>query len=171
MTEILPAEPIEVYPEARFEEAVRRLMDVTLEGNVALIVPKFGLDFGVFVHGPSGCGPVFVEVKSYSGQRQGGVGFGNGKGEGPQVELLLSENVGILDDHVHWAFADATKPPGAARFALLNCSEAKAAVMGVVARGKQNNFNFSKVSSHLVSWQLFAERLVTFVLAAKGATA
>jgi len=146
-------------------------MEVTLEGKAALIVPKLGLDFGVFVHSLSGCRPVFIEVKSYGGQRQGGVGFGNGKGEGPQVQLLLSENVGILDDCVRWAFADDTKPPGEARFALLNCSEAKAAVMGVVAQGKQNNFNFSKVRSHLVGWQVFAERLVTFVLAAKGATA
>jgi hypothetical protein len=63
---------------------------------------------------------------------------------------LYTENVGILADQVRWAFADATKLPGADRFALLNCSEAKAGVMREVARGKQNNFNFSRVSSHMV---------------------
>lgn len=68
MTEILTAEPIEVYPEARFEEVVRATHGGDPRRERRLIVPKFGLDFGVFVHGPSGCRPVFLDVKSYGGQ-------------------------------------------------------------------------------------------------------
>jgi hypothetical protein len=163
-------EPAVVYPESEFERALAPLFDAGLRGcRTAVVVPRFGLDFAVFVqdNGPSRL--IFVEAKSYNGQRQGGVGFGNGRGDGPQVEILLSDQLAIVDEHVRWAFADATQSKGADRYALLNCSEARAAVMGVVAKGKQNNFRLSALKPHFVGWGVFSKRLLEFFAAARGA--
>ena len=41
-----------------------------------MIVPKFGLDLGIFTGGGNACRSIFIEAKSYGGQRQGGIGFG-----------------------------------------------------------------------------------------------
>lgn len=162
-------EPAVVYPESEFEKALGPLFDAAIRGSTAaVVVPKFGLDFAVFIREQSRCRAVFVEAKAYGGQRQGGVGFGNGRGEGPQVEILLSGDVAILDEYVRWAFVDATLPLGTARYALLDCSEAKAAVMGAVAKGKQNYFRLSAVRPHFVGWRVFAEKLVAFLAMARG---
>src|SRR5438045_2858388 len=119
-------EPVVVYPEAEFEKALKPLFNAGLHGcRTAVVVPKFGLDFAVFVEDAGPARPVFVEAKAYNAQRPGGIGFGNGKGEGPQVEILLAEGSVVLDQHVRWAFADATQPPATDRYALLNCSEAR----------------------------------------------
>jgi hypothetical protein len=42
----------------------------------------------------------------------------------------------VLDSHVLWAFADATRPWGTTRYALLTCSEARDAAMGRCCPGK-----------------------------------
>jgi hypothetical protein len=160
-----------VYPEKQFEKALASVIQAHLQGSVAsVIVPRFGLDFGVFMYHPIAPRAVFVEAKSYGGQRQGGVGFGDRHGEGPQVDLLLSsmDQLAILDSHVRWAFADATQPYGASRYALLACSEARDVAMGGVARGKQNNFRVSGLAGHRITWATFCERLLAFVSGTKS---
>lgn len=165
-------EPVVVYPETEFERALTPLFEAGLRGcQTAVMVPKFGLDFAVFIQDGSRPSSLFLEVKAYGGQRQGGVGFGNGRGEGPQVEILLSAECNVLDQCVRWAFADATQMAGANRYAFLNCSEARAAVMGVVARGKQNNFKLSALRPHFVGWHQFVESVLRFFAAARGAAA
>ena len=159
------AEPPVVYPEALFEEALAPVIQACAQLRSGTVVRRFGLDFAVFAGEPSRTNVLFIEVKSYGGQRVGSVGFGNGKGGGPQVDILLcgSGQLPTLDGHIRWAIADATQAVGTARYALLSCSEACGAVMGSVARGKQNNFRLSAVKPHLVAWAEFCERLIRFM--------
>jgi hypothetical protein len=155
-------EPIQVYPEKEFEDALTAIVrGVLQEKTPAAVLRGFGLDIAVFIHDPARPQTVFIEAKSFAGQRQGGVGFGNGRGEGPQVDLLLStpDALAILDRQVGWAFVDATKPYGASRYALLTCTEALNAAMGTVARGNQNNFGISRLRAHLTDWATFCEDL------------
>lgn len=96
-------EPWIVYPEDEFEKSLHSLISDTLRNDPrGFVVPKFGLDFAVFTPDPAGYRVIFVEVKSYGGQRQGGIGFGSAKGEGPQVDLLLfnADRLQILDRFV-----------------------------------------------------------------------
>lgn len=162
---LLPVEPETVYPESKFEAALTRLIHSCDFGGAAVIVQKFGLDLAVFVNTANGPRCFFIEAKSNGGQRQGGVGFGNGRGEGPQVELLLcsEDQLVVLDTCVRWAMVDATMSVGADRYALLNCTEARGAAMGGVARGKQNNFRLSALRPRLVSWSAFCSDLTTFL--------
>lgn len=163
-SEVFPKEPEEVYPEEKFEEALNELFKrVKDRYRRTTIVPKFGLDFAFFCSDTCRTRVTFVEVKSYGGQRQGGIGFGNGKGEGPQVDILLSDSIDLLDKCVRWAFADATRNVCSPRYALLNCTEAKAVAMNGVAKGKQNNFRVSALSQHFVSWEEFCKRLLKFL--------
>lgn len=162
-----PPEPEEVYPEEAFQKALTglfaRAQDQCRSGT---LIRNFGLDFAWFCWRNGQTRVVFVEAKSYGGQRQGGVGFGNRRGEGPQVEILLSDEMPLFDACVRWAFADATRRPGSRRYALLNCTEAKSAVMNRVARDKQNNFRLSALSQHLVCWEEFAKELLAFLCGA-----
>ena len=132
------------------------------------MVPKFGLDIAVFLEEVGPPQPLFVEVKSYSGKRQGGVGFGNGSGEGPQVDRLVGDASALFDSYIRWAFVDATQPVGVDRYAFLTCSAALAAVMGVVARGTQNNFTLATLRPHFVGWQAFSEQFLEFFASARG---
>src|SRR5206468_2212304 len=102
---------------------------------------KFGLDIGIFVSDENGSYARFIEAKTYAAGRPGGVGFGDGRGEGPQVTILLCPegDIGVVDETVRWALADTTRQSGQARYAFFDCRTAKAAAMGGVARGKQNN--------------------------------
>lgn len=160
-------EPTSVYPEAEFEGALLDLIRSILESIPgSVVVPRFGLDLAVFIPTVPASKALFIEAKSYGAQRQGGVGFGNGRGDGPQVSLLLAQDAGLtlLDRHTRWAFVDATQSIGSARYALISSSQAHAAAMGQISRGKQNNLRMSALRPHLVAWQAFAEQLRTFLL-------
>jgi hypothetical protein len=112
------------------------------------ILPKFGLDLDTFISDGSGSYARFVEVNSYNAARTGGVGFANNPGRGPQVDILLSPegDIGVVDETVRWVLADATLGVGDKRSAFFDCSAARAAAMGGVAREKQNNLSISKLS-------------------------
>jgi hypothetical protein len=107
-----------------------------------------------------------LEVKSFGRQRMSGVGFGNGKGIGPQVDLIISEeeSLCLFDDAVRWALVDATSPQGTSRYALFTCSTAKKAAMGIVLRGKQNNLRVSALRPYLVQWAEFCSAVSMFLL-------
>jgi hypothetical protein len=109
---------------------------------------------------------LFIECKAYNGQRQGGVGFGNGQGEGPQVDILTIEDRGasVLDPHVRWVIVDATMPYKSERFALFDNRQARAAAIGGVASGKQNNFRLAALKDGMTTWTVFCERLKAFVM-------
>ena len=114
------SEPTGVYPESKFERSLAPLIERALHGCRAVVVPQFGLDIAVFLEDVGPPQPLFVEVKSYGGKRQGGVGFGNGRGEGPQVDLLVGDASALFDSYIRWAFVDATQPVGVDRYAFLD---------------------------------------------------
>jgi len=163
-----PAEPTVVAPEAVFEaaliEAVRGMLAES--GHASLCVPRFGLDLALFIESPGGVRVRLVEVKVYIAQRQGGVGFGNQRGEGPQVELLscTGASAQLLRSTVRWVLADATLPPGTARYALFDCATAKAAAMGVVERGKQNNLRVRSLQPLYATWADLLSKVREFLL-------
>jgi len=104
-------EPTIVTPESAFEAAViTAVREILAEaGRDHLLVPRFGLDVAVFIESPDGVKVRLVEVEVFAAQRPGGVGFGNGRGEGPQVELLSCSpsSMLLLAPAVRWILADA----------------------------------------------------------------
>lgn len=164
------AEPLVVYPEAEFQKAVVTLIEDILRGAGLpfVAIQKFGLDVAVFLNATPVSAVRLLEVKAFGGQRMGGIGFGNGRGIGPQVDLLLcgDSDLCLFDSSVRWVFADATQQPGSRRYALLTCATAKKAAMGsTVARGKQNNLRISALSKSLVDWPQLRQDVGGFLLA------
>ena len=131
--------------------AVRNLVQAAVQPcDLAWTVPKLGLDIAAEMRFSSESVASFeIEVKSFGGQRVGGVGFGNKRG-GPRVDLLLSSEdpLDAHGIHVRWAFVDATLPPSTRRYALLSCLEARKVAMGAIARGKLNNFSISGLKAY-----------------------
>jgi hypothetical protein len=164
-------EPEEICPESIFQSALARALEQIVGASPCVMTQSFGLDIALFLGTASGTCVRFLEIKSFGGQRMGGVGFGNGRGEGPQVDLLLNDErqIALLDSCVRWVFALKCDnklrplPRGAARYAILSCNEAKAAAMGTVARGKQNNFRISALSDRLIRWDQLVNELRSFV--------
>jgi hypothetical protein len=149
-------EPLTVYPEEEFQKAVVSLIEDILRKPAIpfVIIQKSGLDVAVF---PDAAAPVsavrLFEVRAYARQRMGAVGFGNGHGFGPQVDLLLRKDseFRLFESSARWVFADATQQSGTCRCSL--CATAKKAAMGSsVAREKQNNLRISALSEILVDW-------------------
>ncbi len=131
-----------------------------------LVVDKFGLDIAIWVFGADVTVAKFVELKVFAGARQGGVGFGNGRGEGPQVDLLIQDDAHLvlLDPSIRWIVADATRPHGSNRFSFVTSLEAKNAAMGTVARGKQNNLNIARLMRKPCAWPDLCAQLAEFIL-------
>ncbi len=154
--------------EAALQEAVVKQCHRILEAADAryILLEGFGLDIAIWVLRDSLVQVKFLEMKVFTGARPGGVGFGNGKGRGSQVDLLLIDesSLRMVDGSVRWVFGDATLPAGSARFALVQSCVARGAAMGGVARGKQNNFRIKELMRHGISWFTFCERLGRFLL-------
>ena len=127
---------------------------------------RFRLDVAVFIEASSGVAVRFVEAKAFGAQRIGGVGFGNGRGEGSQVELLCCAegSMALLAPTVRWIVADATLPCGSARYACFGSETAKAAAMGGVMKGKQNNFRMNALKPHYRDWSVLLSDLKVFLL-------
>jgi hypothetical protein len=161
-------EPAEVYPEAEFQRAVVALIQDVLvtAGRHFQVLERFGLDIAVFISSPPQNVVRLFEVKAFGGQRMGGVGFGNPRGQGAQVDLLLCPDTALplFDGTIRWIYADGTRPAGSARYALFTCTKAKAAAMGGVARGKQNNLRTSALRDCLLTWHQLHDQLRCFLL-------
>jgi hypothetical protein len=162
-------EPTDVYPEERFQRAIVAVMHHVLRasGRRFVILGGFGLDIAVFIEAPSGFVSRFIEVKSFGFQRMGGVGFGDRRGQGTQVDLLLTADdcLSLLDSIVRWVFVDAGQPAGSRRYCLFTCETAKAVAMRGVERGKQNNIRISALRERLVDWEVLQAQIEQFVLA------
>jgi hypothetical protein len=161
-------EPAEPYPESVFEAAViEAIREILAEAKREyLLVQRFGLDVAIFIRSSGGVTVRLVEAKAYGAQRAGGVGFGNGRGEGPQVELLCCSegSMALLSPVVRWIVADATLPPGTARYALFDSATASAATMGGARKGKQNNFSMKALKPHYREWRILLGDLKDFLL-------
>uniref|UniRef100_UPI0025C3917A hypothetical protein n=1 Tax=Deinococcus sp. TaxID=47478 RepID=UPI0025C3917A len=110
-------------------------------------IPKFGVDAAFFIETQGRSHLRLLEFKCYGGARQGGVGFGNSKGFGPQVEILKqdSEKLSLTNPYVRWVLVNSLLPYGSERYAFFDCAVAKASAMGKeIIHGKQNNLRISQ---------------------------
>ncbi len=160
-------------PERVLQDAVKSEIERLLARSKSLglvrdfdVLEGFGLDLAVFATLARGSRVRFVELKAFVGQRPGGVGFGNGEGEGAQVDILLhpTSEMALFDGFVCWILGDGTRPSGTARYVLFSCTEAKFAVMNEVARGKQNNFRVRQLLEEPLTWEQLCERIEHFIL-------
>jgi hypothetical protein len=69
--------------------AIRSALD-TDDGIHAVVLPGFGLDLAVITEKAGAARACFFEIKAYA-VTSGRCGFGNQRGEGNQIRLLLSE--------------------------------------------------------------------------------
>ena len=109
-------------PEEIFRRAVIRVIKNILERKKEknslieyFILQNFGLDIAVFMKWSDNRSTVrFFELKAFVGSRQGGVGFGDSRGRGPQVDLLLHEDqqLDLANKFIRWLLVIGTKPKG-----------------------------------------------------------
>jgi hypothetical protein len=161
----------QIASEKEFQEAVVAQIHSRLDRRAKddlryAVIEPFGLDMGVFIFLGGTLVLRLVEFKAFTGQRMGGVGFGNRRGDGPQVDLLLlpDDLLVSLGPYVRWCFADLTRGQGTKRYSLITSSTAKQAAMGSVGRGKQNNFRIRDVLKETFTWGEMLERVEGFLL-------
>jgi hypothetical protein len=132
-----------------------------------VLLENFGLDIAVFIQDRNQQHTYFLELKAFVGSRGGGVGFGNRSGQGLQVDLLLcsEQELQVVDSCIRWVLVDGTRQWGTKRYAMFTCIEARQAVMGRVARGKQNNLKVNAFADRLLSWDQLSATLGEFLLA------
>lgn len=162
------AEPDLSAGEASLRKAVLTEIQAILEttGRPCLLLTDFGLDICVWMESGGQVTTRFIELKAFTGGRQGGVGFGNGSGKGSQVDMLImgESDLALLESSTRWIVADATLPAGSERFAIVSATVAKRAAMNGVARGKQNNLRMTAFRPHVLKWHSFLECLRDFLL-------
>lgn len=160
-------------PHSMFKDAiVKELEEILKQTKLSqalveyFVLTEFGLDVAVFMQWPNRLSLRMLELKAFVGSRQGGVGFGNGKGEGPQVDLLLLGNtrLHLADQYIRWILVDGTKPSGTKRFTIFDNSRAKSEAMGDVSRGKQNNLRISPLMTGAVTWDDLSRELQSFLM-------
>lgn len=161
-------------PEGTFQIAIKKEITKMLDQKIIddilkeyIILEKFGLDIAVFLKWADNRSSIrFFELKAFVGSRQGGVGFGNRRGEGSQVELLLlgDRKLGLADQFIRWILADGTKSKGIERFVIFNNKQAKNSAMGSVKKGKQNNFRVNVLMRKAITWNKLLEEIEHFLI-------
>ena len=164
-------EPESFNNEREFEEFMTKVIDDVLsdlkkQGVVSnyYIFRELGFDIAVFLDKGGSPKVKFFELKLYKGQRAGGVGFGNQRGEGPQVEVLLNdkETLAFFNKFLRWIVCDALAM-GERRYVFIDNIIAKECAMGEVRRGKQNNFNINKLRKHAITWGELIQKIREFL--------
>jgi len=166
-------EPEIVYPEQRLQQVISHEIQECCRHEISLgslleyfTLESFGLDIAVFLRFPNGrSASRFFELKSFGGQRAGGVGFGNQHGEGREVDLLLldEQELGLADESIRWILADGFVSVGGNRYAIFNNHQARDAAMGGVRRRKQNNLRVDQLMLHAVTWQALSDEIRRFL--------
>ena len=133
------------------------------------IIENFGVDIAVFLNFKDFNYIRFFELKAYKGARPDGVGFGNQRGQGVQVDLLQLDfpQLNFADTFVKWILINATKPKGSDRFVVFSNTEAAAAAMGQIKRNKQNNFKVSQLMKNSICWDNLLEEIEHFLFKGK----
>ncbi len=132
----------------------------------SFVVRRFGLDICVFMRHQDKTTVKFFELKAFAGQRPGGIGFGNQRGEGVQIDLLQGQpdQLLIADEFIRWIIWDATQPKGSKRFACLTSTFVRSTAMGAgVTPGKQNNFRIHDLMANAVTWDQLSNELKSFL--------
>ncbi len=155
-------------PEASLQNAIVAEIKqiLTREGVTFILIEKFGLDIGVFIQKEDKEYARFIEIKTFVGSRMGGVGFGNQKGEGVQVDLLShsTNELSIVNSSVLWILGFDDHPKGTPLYSLFSSIQAKQAAMRTVKAGKQNNFRISDLKNNLITWTQVSTILQKFLL-------
>jgi len=154
-----------LHSERDFEEHMREWLEQELGPAYPLM--RLGLDLCILA--PAAGLLRLVEFKAYKGHRAGGIGFGDGRGRGPQVDLLLQPPriLKRLEPTVRWCFTDLTRSLGSPRYALITSVQAKSAAMGGVARGRQNNFRKESVFQQPLELRLLLRSMKMFATASR----
>ena len=160
--------PEETLQKAVVEEIKKFLSNRKSNGHLIeyFIIEKLGLDIAIFMKDLQNRFTVlFLEFKAFVGSRQGGVGFGNQRGDGVQVDLLLLDNskLSLANQFIRWILVDGTKPKGSSRFVIFDNDQAKSAAMGGVKKGKQNNFRVNDLMRNAITWTELIESLNRFI--------
>jgi len=160
-------------PERAFQNVLKKEIASILEKKKAdgqlfeyCIFEGFGLDIAIFLKWSNNeCSTKFFELKAFTGQRQGGVGFGNGQGRGAQVDILLRSTTQLtfLNRFMRWILVDGTEKSGTSRYAMFDNSYAKKAAMGIAQRGKQNNFRINDLMDKPFSWAELSREIEVFL--------
>lgn len=136
--------------------------------NEYFILKEFGLDIAVFVQRHGYSITRFFELKFYKKARTNAVGFGNGEGEGRQVDLLLLEKnkLFIAEQSIRWILCNGTMDIDTERYVLFNNQQALNAVMGDgVQRGQQNNFNVNNLMNrNAINWCELSYRIENILI-------
>ncbi len=164
-------EPKEISSEKEFEDYMAKvvgcIMSLLKEQGLVdnyYVFRELGFDIAVFIVRAGLPTVKFLELKVYRGQRRGGVGFGNQRGEGPQVDVLLHDEYLIFfNKFLRWIILDLTIL-GNKRYMFIDNIIAKESAMGGVERGKQNNFNMSKLRKYAITWQELIRRVQEFMV-------
>lgn len=151
------------------EEIEKMLDQKRIEGTLIeyFILENFGLDIAVFIHWQDNRYSIrCFELKAFLGLRPDGVGFGNRQGVGLQVDLLILgvQKLNLADQFIRWILVDGTKLKGTDRFVIFDNIQAKNAAMGgVVARGKTNNFRVNQLIKKAISWNELSKEIESFL--------
>lgn len=161
--------PEDTLQKAIKEEIKRILERKKVEGVLTtyFILEYFGLDIAVVMkRADSHCTIRFLELKAFVASRQGGVGVGNQRGEGSQIELLLLDDkqLSVCDEFIRWILIDGTKTKGAKRFAFFGTSTAQNAAMGTVRTGKQNNLRVNELMKEAITWGKLSQEIEHFLI-------
>jgi len=160
--------PEQALQRALVDEIEAILGDKKAQGRLLehFLLQSFGLDLAVFAEwtgGTRSC--LFLEMKAFVGSRAGGVGFGNQRGSGSQIDLLMLDvsQLHLADTFIRWVLVDGTRPRGAARYVFFDNRLARGAAMGGVGRGKQNNLRVNHLLRSGITWDQLSEELERFL--------
>lgn len=124
-------------PEGSLQEAIiEETREILERGKLGhslveyIILPEFGLDIAFFIQQHDRSSIYFLELKAYTGSRPG-VGFGDGNGQGREVDLLLLQDsqLNVANRFIRWILVDGTKAIGSKRFVISNNSLARNSAM------------------------------------------
>jgi hypothetical protein len=161
-------------PEAVLQKAISNaILARAQERNIPFVLIKgSALDLVVFSGNKEAPRVRMLELKAFVGGRPGGVGFGDQRGQGAQVDLLWdslcnrprsARELALSDTFVRWILGYGLKPMGTARYAFFTCLDAQNAAMGGVGPGKQNNLKVSAFEGVLINWSELINRAAEFL--------
>jgi len=153
-------------PEAALHGAVVTEVHYVLSkaGAKFIIIEKFGFDIGIFIQHDGKEYARFIEIKAFVGSRAGGVGFGNSRGEGSQVDILIQpvDELTLLNASVLWLLGMDNLLKASPRYAVFSSVDAKKSSdgYGTARKTKQSaNFIFPKSTYNLGSGIRYTSRI------------
>ena len=81
------------------------------------------------------------------------------------MDILLHNNshLSFLNQFMRWVVIDGTREFGEQRYAMVDNLAAKEAAMGVIKRGKQNNFRIKYLMDNAIDWKTLIKEIEVFL--------